>query len=206
MTNKNYHHGNLRSALVEQAIKLLEEKGLAGLSLRRVARAAGVSQAAPYNHFKNKRDLLSAVAAKGFERFGQRMQQEAQASVSNDSGANHYVAGLGKGYVMFALDNPSLYHLMFNGQMAGLIDVEQQQTASAHSYNLLVDALSKHPLKADEQPANLALDTAFAWSLVQGLSSLLLKGDFSAQQYGYDDVEPFIDALLSRYLRLDEVK
>ena len=108
MTSKEtYHHGNLRAALIQTAIKILELEGLNALSLRRIAREAGVSQAAPYSHFKDKQALLLAVCADGYEKFAARMRQEAGTATGPD-----YIAGLGRGYIYFALENPALFELM----------------------------------------------------------------------------------------------
>src|SRR5512139_231671 len=115
-----YHHGNLREALVAAAIRVLEEEGIAALSLRRVAKESGVSQAAPYAHFADKKSLLTEVANRGFALFRDRMAQEADRAAARDG----YLVGLGKGYVFFALENPALFHLMFGGQLSELIDVD----------------------------------------------------------------------------------
>jgi AcrR family transcriptional regulator len=74
---KPYHHGDLRAALIESGTKLLRERGAAALSLREVAKAAGVSHAAPYRHFEDKAQLLAAIAAAGFERLRAAMQKAA---------------------------------------------------------------------------------------------------------------------------------
>ena len=81
-----YHHGELRSALIEAAVDILATSGMENLSLRVLARATGVTQAAPYSHFRNKDDLLAAVAETGFQRLALQMAEEAtgQPSVQAD--------------------------------------------------------------------------------------------------------------------------
>ena len=191
----NYHHGNLREALVAAAIRVLEEEGIAALSLRRVAKESGVSQAAPYAHFADKKTLLTEVANRGFALFRDRMAQEADRAASRDG----YLVGLGKGYVFFALENPALFHLMFGGQLSELIDVDCLEQSFGPSYQLLVDAIHRHPLTS-QYGATPDLDIAHAWSLVHGLASLLQAKTFAPQMYGYDTVDGFATDMLRKFL------
>ena len=185
---KQYHHGNLKSALVEQAISLLENEGLKALSLRRVARETGVSQAAPYSHFKDKRALLVAVASEGYKRFGARMRKEAE------SNPKHYTVSLGKGYVFFALENPALFHLMFGGELSENLDLGALDKEAHESYQLLVDGVAKHPFGG-------TVDTAVAWSLVHGLATLLLNKNFGPKDYGFTQMDSFVEHVLNTSLK-----
>lgn len=188
---KQYHHGNLKSALVEQAIQLLETEGMAALSLRRVARDTGVSQAAPYSHFKDKRGLLAAVASEGYKRFGARMRREA------DANPEHYTLSLGKGYVFFALDNPALFHLMFDGDIAEYLDLEAPGKEAYVSYQLLVDGVAQRPIGGAKNPLGKTLDTAVAWSFVHGLATLLLNKNLAPEDYGFTEMNSFVEHVLS---------
>jgi AcrR family transcriptional regulator len=192
---KQYHHGNLKEALVEAAVRVLEEEGLGALSLRRVAKQSGVSQAAPYAHFRDKKSLLTEVANRGFALFRDRMEQEALAD------RDEYLVGLGRGYVFFALENPALFHLMFGGQLSELIDDDCLADNFGPSYQLLVDAIHRFPLTS-QYDATPELDTAHAWSLVHGLATLLLAGTFNPQMYGYDAVGTFVTDMLRKFLGL----
>ena len=102
---KPYHHGDLRRALLDAALTIIERDGPEGLSLRAVAREAGVSPAAPYHHFKDKSDLLGAVAEDGFRRLKVAM---------NKSGAELGAGGAGVAYVRFSHQNPALYRIMYD--------------------------------------------------------------------------------------------
>src|SRR5690349_2249898 len=99
-----YHHGNLRASVLRAAAEVLEKKGIGGLSLRGVARRAGVSHNAPYRHFASRGVLLEAVAARGFEQF-----REALAAAERTGG----LQGRGEAYIRFALANPQHFRLMF---------------------------------------------------------------------------------------------
>src|SRR4051812_31489326 len=105
-----YHHGDLSRALVDAARKILESEGPSALSLRAVAREAGVSPAAPYHHFKDKNELLEAVAHEGWHELDAAL---AKARASTDE-ARTRMTNLGVAYVCFARDNPALYRVMYD--------------------------------------------------------------------------------------------
>ncbi|MGV9791335.1 TetR/AcrR family transcriptional regulator [Streptomyces sp. NPDC003435] len=110
-TSRPYHHGDLRAALLESAERTLREKGAAALSLRELARATGVSHAAPGRHFKDKQALLDALALAGY----QRLNQALAAATANDPDADleRRMTALARAYLGFAVDNPELLELMF---------------------------------------------------------------------------------------------
>src|SRR3982074_3363797 len=103
-----YHHGDLRAALVRAAIELLEESGETELSLRAVARRAGVSPAAPYRHYADRESLISAVAAVGYRELAQRL-----AAAHPSPSTPEQLASVAIAYVQFALERPALFRLMF---------------------------------------------------------------------------------------------
>jgi AcrR family transcriptional regulator len=106
---KTYHHGSLREAMLQAAERILEHRGIQGLTLRAAAREAGVSHAAPKTHFGDMTGLLSELAAVGFERFVATMQANARESDPPDQ----RMAAIGRGYVTFARTHPDLFLLMF---------------------------------------------------------------------------------------------
>src|ERR1700738_1201887 len=103
-----YHHGNLRPALVRAAMELLEESGETALSLRAVARRAGVSPAAPYRHYADREALVSAVAAVGYRDLAEQL-----AAAHPSPPTPEQLAGVAIAYVQFALDRPALFRIMF---------------------------------------------------------------------------------------------
>src|SRR5947208_5362918 len=111
---KPYHHGNLREVLLESAIRLIAEVGPAGFTLREVARRAGVSHNAPYRHFRDRDDLMSAVAAQGFRELTQAMMEAA----SERSDALDRLKRAGLGYVTFALRRPEHFTVMFDAPVS----------------------------------------------------------------------------------------
>lgn len=110
-TSRPYHHGDLRAALLRSAERTLREKGAAALSLRELARATGVSHAAPGRHFKDKQALLDALALAGYERLNQALS--AATDAGPDADFEQRLTALARAYLGFAVDNPELLELMF---------------------------------------------------------------------------------------------
>ena len=108
--SRPYHHGELRRALIDAATRLLESEGPSALSLRAVAREAGVSPAAPYHHFKDKSELLDAVAAEGWTMLDEAIAK-ARAEAANPADA---LDEIGVAYVCFARKNPAIYRVMYD--------------------------------------------------------------------------------------------
>ena len=189
---QQYHHGNLREALVQEAIRLLEAEGLAGLSLRRVAREVGVSQAAPYSHFKDKQALFLAVCVTGYDRFSERMRTEA-GTLTGPA----YIAGLGRGYIYFALENPALFQLMFDGELQDLPDVVLADSQFGEGYRMLDRGLAQFPIPYFQDDA---LSRAISWGVVHGLAQLLLSGRMKPENHGFDDMNEFVRSTMDKFV------
>src|SRR6266498_3257174 len=108
--HKPYHHGNLREALLDSAIRLIAEVGPAGFTLRELARRAGVSHNAPYRHFRDRDALMAAVATEGFRELKQAMLR----STENGSSALDRLKSAGLAYIAFALRRPEHFTVMFD--------------------------------------------------------------------------------------------
>ncbi|QPC85428.1 TetR family transcriptional regulator [Mesorhizobium sp. NBSH29] len=169
MTRKNYHHGDLRIALLDAAETELTEKGVEGFTLRGCARRAGVSHAAPAHHFRSADTLLTALAVRGFDGFVVMMRQRRQRRPAGMS--THVAAGLG--YIDFALAKPALFRLMFSSARPDRSDLALNQSADA-AYGLLVDAVRERQGQSGRE--DIAPFLAASWALVHGLSELMLAG------------------------------
>jgi len=178
-----YHHGNLRAAVLKAASKILERQGISGLSLRQAARRAGVSHNAPYRHFPGRESLLAGIAAEGFSMLADGLK--------GSSGK-----AMGEAYVRFALKHPQRFRLMFGGSLA-VGKYPALREAADRAYQALVDSFRPH---ADAQQAQVA--AAAAWSLVHGLSHLILDGHFAQAQRYAAGTEDFVRQVLGgvRYL------
>ncbi len=172
---KSYHHGNLAETLVITAAKLLEEKGIEALSLRGVAREAGVSQAAPYHHFKDRKALLAAVATRGFREITRRMDSRKK---SGNSDTNELI-DIGAEYVLFAVDNPNLFRLMFGPELHLYKEDANYPAAAAASSDSLSSTLrSLHPEMSKKK---IEASYISAWALVHGLATLMVDGRVTLQ-------------------------
>jgi len=168
-----YHHGALREAMLEAAERILERDGIAGLTLRAAAREAGVSHAAPKNHFGDVRGLLSELAAVGFARFGAALV----ANTREGETSKARLAALGHGYVAFAQRNPGLFLLMFRSERLDFSRPPLRAAAEA-AFGVLAGAVGARRREAPETPSTLsqAAQITAAWSLVHGFAMLMLDG------------------------------
>jgi AcrR family transcriptional regulator len=155
-----YHHGDLRRALIDATAKIVAREGAAAVSLREVARAAGVSHNAPYRHFESLSHLLAAVAAEGFEAFRARLE------AAGRKAGTRRMAALGKAYVQFALENPRLYLLMF-GPALDKAEHPALQKAAQAAFDVLRGETAK-PGRAGHAEA------IGAWAFVHGLAHLII--------------------------------
>lgn len=168
--SSRYHHGNLRSALLDAAEQELNEKGIEGISMRSVAKRAGVSHAAPAHHFGDARGVLTALAAIGFERLVEHQKkQESRAEQDQMS----LLIAQGMGYIEFATNHPNLFRLMFSSDKPLATD-EVLASRGGLAFNRLVEKLN---LTMDELCDQKAMSKLLrAWGLVHGLSELLIAG------------------------------
>jgi len=172
-TERSYHHGDLRNALIEAGLAALATQDAADLSLRSLARALGVSANAVYRHFADKDALLSALAAEGFRRFAAEQEQAQNAAGCVDAPGNELASGLR--YVQFAQRHPGLFRLMFGRFLHASQDPELQAAAMGAFQQLL--AQSRPAGSRADPPDEATLMRALSkWSLVHGLSHLLLEG------------------------------
>lgn len=174
MSDRHYHHGDLRNALITQGLALLEEQGLAGLSLRAIAARAGVSHAAPKNHFGQLRGLLTAMAAEGFRRHVVFMREGLPGRASRKARLNAAM----RGYVRFAQAHPHLFSLMFSSQLCDFEDGELQTTA-AESYDVLREIAAGLDWDKAEKPHAALRAETMLWSLVHGYAQLAIAGMFA---------------------------
>jgi AcrR family transcriptional regulator len=171
-----YHHGDLRNALLEAAERLVRERGAERVSLRGIARAAGVSHAAPYHHFVDLEDLLAAVAASGFIRLRNMMLERAVAAT--DANALGRLQEAGVAYVSFAAANSELYRLMFSARLRDSRDHPELTRASVAAYEALGKLLARMAEGEDTAMSDAGWGEAAqaSWALVHGLAMLLIDG------------------------------
>jgi len=172
---ESYHHGDLRKALIEAALILIEEKGVKGFTLKDAARMAGVSTAAPYRHFADKEALLGAILAQGFAAFNQALRTAFE-SVTEP---REKILELGVAYIHFALNNPAQFRVMFGlNRRRAEAAFPSEREEGASGFELLGEGLrALDPLATPEQHRDRVLA---CWSIVHGFVMLHLEGAMSA--------------------------
>jgi AcrR family transcriptional regulator len=188
-----YHHGDLRRALVDAAIRILEREGPGALSLRAVAREAGVSPAAPYHHFKDKGELLDAVAHVGWEALGVAMT-DAKARSSAEMGS--MLTEIGVSYVQFSQDHPALYRVMYDCSRDKDMLPEGIQDKEDSAYCLVRGAFKQ--VAGDEvADIDVELATIAAWCAGHGLAEMSMFKQFAPLKEAFGGEEGFLRAVLS---------
>ena len=174
-----YHHGDLRRALLQEAVRTIQAHGVGALTLRAVGERLGVSRTALYRHFADKSALLAAVSQEGFRTFRLALLEAWNSAPGSVAGLD----AMGDAYVRFAVQHPSYYRVMFGGfvpapHSAGASDEEEE---GAQAFQVLVDALTalqQRRLVRDDDPLALA---RFIWSAVHGLAMLIIDGQLQHQ-------------------------
>lgn len=187
----NYHHGDLRAALIAAASEIIEEVGPDAFSLRAAARRAGVSSAAPAHHFRDARGLLTAVATIGFVEFG----NELEAATALDRRST--VVAQCHAYLRFALARPGLFRLMWRKAVLDLEDPDY--VAAARRAFATSDRAVRGSGAIAVSPGDPALAPTIAcWSLVHGFVELVINGAFFARR---TEAPGALDALLDATLK-----
>lgn len=171
---RNYHHGNLREALVETAMRLIREKGPAGFTFAEAARAAGVSPAAPYRHFRDRDDLLAEVALRGYEGLAESLNAAAKTAAT---GPVDLLDRLGRAYLGFARQDPATFSAMFEaGLELGLHPALQAASDRAFEpFRVACEQVTASLPPGRRAPALMV--ALHIWSLAHGIASLFSRGD-----------------------------
>ncbi|MFL5347392.1 MAG: TetR/AcrR family transcriptional regulator [Hyalangium sp.] len=180
-----YHHGDLHRALIDASLALISEEGFSALTLREVARRAGVTHAAPYRHFADKEALLAAVAEEGFRAMAAQMRER----MAPAGGPAERLSASGVAYVLFAVQHPSHFRVMFGPHF---VRPEEHQGLSAeggNAFGLLLQCLSEGQQAGLFRPGDTHALALGAWSLVHGLASLLVDGVLGQMGKGGMDAE-----------------
>ena len=180
--NRAYHHGDLRSALIEAGLKALENMDPNELSLRQMAREVGVSATAVYRHFPDKRALLGALADAGVAML---FEKQSLAAAAAGGGAKGFAA-TGRAYVRFAIDHPGLFRLIFtHAELAG--GPELGDNAAGRLLRANADALG------GGDPAAARAILVRSWAVAHGLAMLILDGHLPADDALIDATMPSRD-------------
>ncbi len=193
MAAKPYHHGNLRDSLLDAADALLARDGAQALTLREVAKAAGVSHAAPYHHFASREQLLAAVAARAFAGLAAAM---AAADADRTRTQGERLVDICEVYVEFARARPAQFRLMFGPMLAQKSRYPDLKQAAEGAFQVLVAAATA--FNAERGP-ELALT---GWSLAHGLANLAIDEAFTDLPVAVPEPSVLARAMAARMLGL----
>lgn len=178
MEEKGYHHEDLREELIDAGIRLLDTDGYESFSLRNVAKACGVSHTAPYRHFKNKDELISAIAGKIDSQFNACLKA---AVAAHPDSTTDQINEMGCAYVEFFLENPVYLRLVFLDDLNKKVALPPGSNGSQPK-NVFLETVGRYAAeKREEKPGEPADPDALAlklWGLVHGITVLLVLGDF----------------------------
>ena len=167
-----YHHGDLRRALLQEAVRTIQTRGVEALTLRAAGQKLGVSRTALYRHFTNKSALLSAVAQEGFR----LLRLELVEAWEQAGGGRNGFEQMGIAYVRFAVEHPAHYRVMFGGFLRGYASDAALAAEGSAAFQVLVDALiaqQQAGLVRRDDPQQLA---QFVWAVVHGVARLTIDG------------------------------
>jgi len=194
---RGYHHGNLKEALINAALDLIAQKGPSGFTIAEAARAAGVSSAAPYRHFRDRDALMEDIAQQGFVRFENFLtnawnkgQPDPQRALDN----------VGKAYLAFASTEPAFYSAMFESGISPTAQPELAR-ASDQAFQVLQDAVDLicASFPSEKRPPSRMV-ALHIWSLAHGIAALFARGDEARRPLPMEPAE-LLEAGLLIYLQ-----
>ncbi len=191
LKKSDYHHGNLRRALVQTALKVIDRRGVDALTLKDLAIRTGVSAGAPYHHFSDRSELLAVIAQEGFELLESAMKQASDSALQTPA-AN--LQALGCAYIAFAVSHRGHFKVMFRGDLHGKESVAHSQ-AGERSFQLLCDAVQACQAAGAAPQGNPEPWVLHAWATVHGLSTLLLDGSLKKITIAPDQLPQLITSL-----------
>lgn len=168
MMDKPYHHGNLRNQLIETGIELINEDGLKGFSLRKVAAKCGVSHTAPYSHFKNVDELISAMG----EHVTAQFMDKLCASIKGHENSQEAIALLGQAYIDFFIENPLYFQFLFYHSRL-IIDLDNENPDDYPPFALFRTTAYQIFNKIGLSEKDYSIQLFSLWSMVHGVASLL---------------------------------
>jgi AcrR family transcriptional regulator len=176
-TRASYHHGSLREALITACVALIEAEGIGAVSLRRVAREAGVSPAAPYHHFPDRSALLAAISVRGCELLERQLRQARQEAPT----AARALGALVETYVGFARDHPGYLQLMLRSELSQPHKHPEAQAAGEGAFQVLIEVVEDCQRDGTAPPGDPSPLVGMVWALAIGIVTLWLDGPLESR-------------------------
>jgi AcrR family transcriptional regulator len=176
MPSKNYHHGDLKNALIKAGVEILSKEGIEGLSLRKVAQRAGVSHSAPYSHFPDKQSLIAAISTEGFN----QLYAELDSAVLACAGDPRQQLMEGAwAYVQFAMNNTDTFRIMFSGVLEKEKEYPSFVEISRKTFDRVVDIVRSCQDAGVLRATPPEIMAVSVWGQLHGIVSLVLEGQVS---------------------------
>lgn len=199
-----YHHGDLRHALVEASRILILRHRLNGFKISDACAMAGVSTAAPYRHFKDREELLSAVASQGFWQMGQSLKA---AKEQHPQGSHAAMQAIGRAYLAYAEENGPIFELLWS-RPADALDITPEGSPYPENFMLVMKALEDFCVKHKCDNVDLLRTTISFWSLLHGMASLVFGGnlrtiapDLDIYELADQSIHRLLDGIISDHGR-----
>ncbi|MFN7982784.1 MAG: TetR/AcrR family transcriptional regulator [Vicinamibacterales bacterium] len=189
-----YHHGDLRRAMVDEAVRTITDEGIESLTLREAGARLGVSRTALYRHFSDKAALLAAVARDGFQKFRAELESAWEQGPATRCGFTR----MGEAYIRFAVGHPSHYRVMF-GDFRALCarEPELQEDAQA-AFMTFINALVAMQRAGLVRASDPRLIAEFIWATTHGTAMLAINGQFGPDPVGSGRLDQVIAFVLER--------
>jgi AcrR family transcriptional regulator len=194
MPSNTYHHGNLKEALITAGLDILSEKGIEGLSLRKVASKVGVSHTAPYNHFSDKQGLLAAISTAGHEHLHQLLLDTFEKSKIQSS---NIISDIAWAYLQFGLANPAKFKLMFSGALEEERAHPEFVVISQESIALFEEIIAFCQSKGQLSEGKVEIIAIKLWSLVHGFTYLMLENQFPIEYLQGQELREMLKGIIS---------
>ena len=191
---KKYHHGNLRKELIEKGIEMINEVGEEKLSLRKLAKICGVSNAAPYTYFNKKSDLLEAMRTYIWELLAIELEKARKKYENSDK----LLVKLGKTYVLFFCKNSQYYNFIIlrnNKKTDLLLELSKDENTDQRAFNILKNEATKILQKANFSAEAIQDKVIAMWALVQGLSTIMIMYDINYSENWEKKIEKIIESI-----------
>jgi len=176
MKQDNYHHGDLKNALIDAGINILRQEGVRGLSLRNAAKQAGVSHSAPYAHFKDKQALIAAISTRGLQHLYQEVSRIAARYRAQPAAQLFEVAWA---YTEFCINDTGLFNIIFSSILEREHDYPEFVDISHQNFALIVDVIENNQQARILRQGDPKLTAVSIWSMVHGFISLVLERQIS---------------------------
>lgn len=197
--SNSYHHGDLKNALIQAGTEILSREGVRAISLRSVAKRAGVSHTAPYAHFADKQALIAAIAAEGYK----KLYQQLSAAQRPDDDPLTRLMAMAQAYLQFALDEPDHFKITFSGVVEAEKDYPEYVEQSKRCFALVVAVVADCRANGFFAEGDTQLIAVSTWSCIHGFVQLLLANQLPSVLTAQYSIHEMFRLHLRQFLQID---